>query len=164
MNLAEIVFVAHPAERHVVAAVAGSPCCSCCCCCCCCLHAIGGLVGASIGSGQGIVKAGDRDKATFGVAVYWGVFAFLAVASTIAVAFLSEVIVAFLYLILLAPAIQLAASGATCLVIAVAPLANKRSAFVAVGWITLWSFVGSAIGLLVMLLAGGLLTAVFSSK
>src|SRR5262249_6166142 len=47
---ASINFTAHPPERRrrrssVIAAQA-----CCCCCCCCCLHAVGGLVGALVGT------------------------------------------------------------------------------------------------------------------
>ena len=161
MSIPQILLVVHPAERQVAAAVAGSPCCSCCCCCSCCLHSLGGVVGASVGSGQALVKTRDRDRAAFGVSVYWGVFALLSVAATLVVAYTSEPFVAFIALVLLAPVLQLAASLVTLLVVAVAPLANKGAAYAAVGWITLWSFVGAAIGLAVMLLLGGVLYTVF---
>ena len=154
--------VAHPAERQVVAAVAGSPCCSCCCCCSCCLHAAGGLVGASIGSGQALVKSKDRDKSVFGVTVYWGVFALLAVASTLVVAYTSEALVAFIFIILCAPAIQLVASVVALLVVAVSPVPDKGPAYSALGWITLWSVVGSAIGFAVMVAIGMLGYVIFS--
>ena len=145
-----------------MAAVAGSPCCSCCCCCSCCLHAAGGLVGASIGSGQALIKTSDRDKAVFGVTVYWGVFALLAVASTLFVAYTSEALVAFIFLILCAPAIQLVASAVALGVVAVSPVPNKGPAYAALGWIALWSFVGSAIGFAIMLVIGTLGYAIFS--
>ena len=112
------------------------------------------MVGASIGSGQALVKTGDRDKAVFGVAVYWGVFALLAVASTIAVAFAYEALVAFIYIILCAPAVQLVASVVALGVVAVSPIPNKGPAYAALGWIALWSFVGSAAGLAVMIALG----------
>jgi hypothetical protein len=157
-----ILFLAHPAERHVAAAVAGSPCCSCCCCCSCCLHAAGGLVGASVGSGQALLKTNDRDKAVFGVAVYWGVFALLAVASTIAVAFAYEAFVALIYIVLCAPAVQLVASLVALGVVAVSPVPNKGPAYSALGWIALWSVVGSAAGLAVMIALGALGYLIFS--
>jgi hypothetical protein len=159
MSLSQILFVAHPAERQVVAAVAGSPCCSCCCCCCCCLHSIGGIVGASIGSGQSLVKTHDRDKAAFAISVYWGAFALVAVVSTLVIVVMSEPIVAFLTLILFTPVIQLMASAVALLVVAVAPLQNKGSGYAAIGWITLWSFSGSAVGLVIMILIGAVLYA-----
>ena len=162
MSLEQILVVAHPAERQVVAAVAGSPCCSCCCCCCCCLHAAGGILGASVGSGQALVKTHDRDKAVFGVAVYWGVFALLAVASTLVVAYTSEALVAFLFIILCAPVIQLVASAVALGVVAVSPIPDKGPAYRALGWIALWSFVGASVGLGIMIVLGMLGYAIFS--
>jgi len=162
MSLQQILVVAHPAERQIAAAVAGSPCCSCCCCCSCCLHAAGGLVGASIGSGQALLRSRDRDKAVFGVTVYWGVFALLAVASSLAVAYTSEALVAFIFIILCAPAVQLVASVVALAVVAVSPVPDKGPAYSALGWIALWSVVGAAVGLAIMLALGALGYVVFS--
>jgi hypothetical protein len=145
--------------------------CGCCCCCCCCLHTIGGLVGGISGSLTRIDRPRRpldpdfpfpfrrdemEDEATFpSGAMYWLLVSFLC-AVTAVVFYVGEGArdpTALLWglgvAIMILPALQLGAS--VIAVIGVALFYTERTvAFIRIGKITLWSFVGTMAGLFLM--------------
>ena len=163
MDLTTIAILAHPAERHVVAAVAGSPCCSCCCCCSCCLHAVGGVGGGLAATTVTLARAKDRQSAGWGAAAYWIAFALFVGLSQVVAVILEEPLVGFILALLGLPLLQLAASVAALVAILVGPVRDKGAAAAAVGWITLWSTVAAVAGGIVMVVLLTLGVAIFSS-
>jgi hypothetical protein len=160
MTPTTIAFLAHPAERSVIAAAAGIPCCSSCCCCTCCLHSIGGLGGAAIGSAHALALTRDRKHAAAAIGVYWFSFVGLTVLSLIICALAGQFLAWFLGVLLLAPALQLAASVVAFLFVLVVPLPNRRAAAAAVGKITLWSVTGALGGGIIMAVLLGLIALI----
>lgn len=145
-----------------------------CCCCCCCLHTLGGIIGAINGSTQRLDSRPfhftDEKEEPFGTrrdafddeppvmpvpVLYWLLVLFLG-AVTAVVTYLGSptgdpsmfgagVFIAFMFL----PALQLGASFLTMLAILVF-YPQRRFPLRRVGRITLWSYVGTIIGLLIM--------------
>jgi hypothetical protein len=176
----EIQLTVHPPERGqrpgpVTAA------CGCCCCCCCCLHTIGGLVGGISGSLMKVrprprpvdpsfpfpFRRDEFDEAegAFPIAViYWLLVLFLV--AVVAVYFFftesgptldpNNLWIGGLIALFCLPAIQLVASLLAVLVAAIF-YTDKASALIRVGKITLWCFVGTTVGVLIMFaLCGGM--------
>jgi len=175
--------MAHPPERgkRPTSVTLASGCCSCCCCCCC-LHTIGGLAGALSGSLLTIQPhlrpvdpsfpfpfrrdELDQEDTTFpAAALYWIVVSVLILVVTVGF-FVQETMPNFdepsfliggvLIALFCLPAIQLAASLLSLIVVAIF-YREKYVSLVRIGKITLWSFVGSMAGALVMAGMCGLL-------
>ncbi len=164
---------AHPPERGRQGGPVVLPC-GCCSCCCCCLHSLGSLVGGIVGSVQP-VKTGPRpvdpdfpfpfrrdEFELEGPVLPVGVLYWLLVCFGMGVAavwyFLAdspmtrspEQIYAVLFVWALAlPIIQLGASIAAGLAVLLF-YSDKAVAGARVGKITLWSFVGTIIGIAAM--------------
>jgi hypothetical protein len=172
----EIVVTSHPPERgRLVSPVTLA--CGCCCCCCCCLHMVGGVIGGLTGS---LLPVAPRPKMVYDpdapfpfrrdefydeeeilfspTLLYWllvlGLTSLFSVGWFVAEGGMAQpeyLLWGFLLAVFgLLPFLQLGASLLTCLVVAVF-YTDKRTAFVRVGKITLWSFVGALIGTCVML-------------
>jgi hypothetical protein len=176
----EIRVTAHAPERGKRAASVTAAC-GCCCCCCCCLHTIGGLVGGISGSLMQVRSRPrpvdpsfpfpfrrdefDEAEGAFPIAiVYWILVLFLV--AVVSVYFFltaggpsldpSNLWIGGLIALFCLPAIQLVASLLAVLVAAIF-YTDKVTALIRVGKITLWSFVGTTAGVLVMLaLCGGM--------
>ncbi|GMV19105.1 MAG: hypothetical protein AMXMBFR56_73290 [Polyangiaceae bacterium] len=148
-----------PPERSTRLAVVGSVCCSSCCCCCCCLHALGGLVGAAMGSAWAVVPSateanastpsGARDGAALTVAVHWTVVFALSVAAFVIGSLVDVhdgIWIGLASVVLGLPAFQLAAFVLGLVLAPLFPVPNKGSALKALGKIALVSFLGSLLG------------------
>jgi hypothetical protein len=176
----EIRFTAHTPERRrrptsVTAA------CGCCCCCCCCLHTIGGLVGAISGSLLAVRPRPrpvdpsfpfpfrrdeiDQDEGTFPVAVVYWLLVLLGVGLVSVYYFITgstggtldpnNLFIGALIALFFLPLVQVGAS-VLALVVAAVFYTDKASAMIRVGKITLWSVVGTVVGILIMLgMCGG---------
>src|SRR5262249_21424743 len=147
----------------------------CCCCCCCCLHTLGGLIGAVSGSVSTIVPRREQfytedEDSPFpfrrdivldegpiipATLLYWMLVSFL-IALTCAVTYIkqggtnpSDLLAGLFIAFMILPALQLGASLLSCAAIGLFYPA-KSVPLVRIGRITLWSFVGSGAGLLVM--------------
>jgi hypothetical protein len=181
-----IRITAHTPERGKRSASVTAAC-GCCCCCCCCLHTIGGLVGAISGSLLNIRYRPrpvdpsfpfpfrrdelDQEEGTFPVAVVYWIIVLLGVVAVSAYTFFAGssgqldptmllwgAVIGLFFL----PAIQLVASLLSLIIVAVF-YTDKTNGLIRVGKITLWSFVGTLVGILIMFgvcgagsLAGGL--------
>jgi hypothetical protein len=167
----------HPPERRRRAAsvIAAQAC--CCCCCCCCLHTVGGLVGGLVGSLLRVRPSPPAHKEDKGepfpfrrddlgpsftlspAVVYWVLFSLLSLGTFLYFFFQDgpanrDLVVAGILTVLVMPGVQLAASLLALLVVAVCPaglMPDKRAAVVRIGKISLWAFVGSLVGMLLML-------------
>jgi hypothetical protein len=171
----DVIVTAHPPERGRQASTVTLAC-GCCCCCCCCLHSVGSAVGGLVGS-MLTIKARpkinydpsaefpfrrdefyDEEEIMFSpTLMYW---LMVAIVTSLGSAwfFLQKGTFSqpeyLLYGFLLAaiaflPAIQLGASLLTCVAVAIF-YTDKRTAFIRVGKITLWSVVGTLIGSAIM--------------
>jgi ABC-type Fe3+ transport system permease subunit len=168
---------AHPPERARRGAPVILPC-GCCCCCCCCLHTIGGLVGGVAGSVLQIRPRPrpvdpdfpfpfrrdelDEEAPAFSPALlYWLLVSFLT-AVTVVWYYLSsaasrgplrgdatELLIGLLVAVMILPGLQLGASVLAVLAIAVF-YGEKVTPLLRVGKITLWSVVGTLVGLFLM--------------
>jgi hypothetical protein len=169
---------AHPPERARRGAPVILPC-GCCCCCCCCLHTIGGLVGGVVGSVTGIEPRPkpadpdfpfpyrrdelDEEGPTFPAALlYWLLVSFL-IGVTCVWYYLSasgsrrgplngdpsDLLVGLFIAVLILPGLQVGASVLATLGVALF-YGEKARPLLRVGKITLWSFVGTIAGLLLM--------------
>jgi hypothetical protein len=179
-RLPAVAVIVHPPERRrrrspVIAAQA------CCCCCCCCLHTLGGLVGALVGSlvrvrmswkpreydeDADIPFRRDEMPPTFtlpAALVYWGLVSLGTLGTFLALAFSSgtgkvsqsDLFGAGVVTILILPVVQLGAFIVALIAVALCPrslIPDKSAAVVRVGHIGLWSFVGTLVGLGVMML------------
>jgi hypothetical protein len=171
-----VVVTAHPPERGRQGATVTLAC-GCCCCCCCCLHTVGSAVGGLVGSMLPIKarpkinydpsapfpfrrdEFWDEEEIMFSpTLMYWLMVSVLTTIGSVWF-FVQEGTFKrpeyLLYGFLLAaigflPAIQLGASLLTCILVAVF-YTDKRTAFIRVGKITLWSVVGTLIGTGIML-------------
>jgi len=173
-NAPTIVFRAHRPER-LVRSLARGHIAGVCCCCCCCLHSVGSLAGAVLGSffpsegpSAGAMQASAKLRddeldgpvrtvpaAPAGTSIYW--------LSTLAVTVYASVISLLIYgagafpgvlggLMILFPLVQLGGSLLCAFVIAVHPRLHQRAAaWKRLGWITLGSVVGCAIGIVAMI-------------
>jgi hypothetical protein len=168
---------AHPPERARRGAPVTLPC-GCCCCCCCCLHTIGGLIGGVVGSVAQIRPSPrpvdpdfpfpfrrdelDEDAPTVAPSLlYWLLVSFL-IAVTAVWYYLpssgsrgpfsgnpQELLIGLFIAVLILPGLQLGASVLMILAIALF-YGEKVTPLMRVGKITLWSFVGTLVGLLMM--------------
>jgi hypothetical protein len=169
---APLTIQTHPPERGQPAG-AGAPPAGCCCCCCCCLHTLGGLIGAVSGSVSPIaprpliLEDEDspfpfrrdiiQDEGPFipATLLYWMLVSFLIGVTTVAAyvkngaANPQDLGLGLLLAFMILPALQLGASLLSCVVIGLFYPA-KGVPLVRIGRITLWSFVGTGAGLLVM--------------
>ena len=171
----EISVTAHPPERGRFGSTVTLAC-GCCCCCCCCLHTIGSGVGGLVGSLLPVSPRPkkmadpsapfpfrrdefyDEEEMMFSpTLLYW-----LMVSVLLSLGggwfFVSDGMRSgpfrhpeyLFYGFLIAaigflPFIQLGASLLSCLAVAIF-YTDKRTAFIRIGKITLWSFVGGLIG------------------
>ena len=170
-DAAEVMVTAHPPERGRQASTVTLAC-GCCCCCCCCLHAIGSAAGGLVGSLLPVEARPkqmadpsapfpfrrdeffDEEEMMFSpTLLYWLMVSMVTSVGSIWM-FLNDgtfthpeyllwgfLIAAIGFL----PVVQLAASLLCCIVIAMF-YTDKRTAFIRIGKITLWSFVGALIG------------------
>jgi hypothetical protein len=169
---------AHPPERLRRARTVTLPC-ACCSCCCCCLHTVGGLIGGVVGSVT-VLPARTRpvdpdfpfpyrrdeldEEAPVVPAglLYWMLVSLLMVLTAgwfyvdQGARNPQDLLVGLLVGIFVLPALQLGASLLTVIAVAVV-YRDKANAFRRVGHITLWSFVGTLAGLLLMGGCGGVL-------
>jgi hypothetical protein len=174
-NAAEVIVTAHPPERGRQASTVTLAC-GCCCCCCCCLHTIGSAAGGLVGS---LLTVGSRPKQTYDPSapfpfrrdeffdeeemmfsptlLYWLMVSMVTSVGSIWM-FVSDgtfshpeyILWGFLIAAIgFLPFIQLIASLLSCVVVAMF-YTDKRTAFIRIGKITLWSFVGALIGSAVM--------------
>jgi hypothetical protein len=157
-----------------VPAQAGSCCCSCCCCC---LHTVGGVIGGLVGSVQPVQPTPpvnttpfpfrrdewERPPGLHPALLYWGLVCSLS--TLLGLYFVvsgkvstSELQWAVLGVIFFLPLPQLGASVLSLLCVWLLPeaiITDRPAAFVRIGKITLWSFVGAMVGTgLVALLCG----------
>jgi hypothetical protein len=161
---------AHPPERLRPAGSVVLPC--GCCCCCCCLHTLGGVIGAIAGSIKPIDPRprpvdsdfpfpfrrdefeGDGQVLSAGV-LYWLLVCFGAGLVTVwpyvsTGARRSDSLSDGLFLtVMVLPAVQLAAS-AVAMAIVFLFYTDRRTAALRIGKITLWSFVGTIVGIGIM--------------
>jgi hypothetical protein len=169
--------IAHPPERreqrkkYVVLY-------SCCCCCCCCLHTIGGAVGAILGGRSGIddrskppVKGAPSGKWLYWSSLLWSLLIGLVVVTIMTfnsasgrrhaspdLAFQAPLMIS-VSIILAGPLWLLAASVIMAIQIAIRPnLPLRHLYWWQLGKITLGVFVGSVIGILIMVGIFALLT------
>jgi hypothetical protein len=160
-----VTFERLPPERRITApsaAAAGS----CCCCCCCCLHTVGSVVGA-LSAKTPKVPDNPVPNAVVGTAAvepnytvtkeYWVTVLVLTLVSLLISAMDGEAVVWAIGYALVFPGIQLAAS----LVVAVRNKCSSRPGkderMKHLGSITLRSFIGGLIGIVIMLPMFGLL-------
>jgi hypothetical protein len=169
----EIEIIVHAPERgkrsgSVTAA------CGCCCCCCCCLHTIGGLVGAISGSLLRVSARPrpvdpsfpfpfrrdelDQEDGSFPIAIIYWLLVLFGVFAVSVYTFFSDgtatldpnmLWIGALIALFCLPAIQLAASLLSLIAVAVF-YTDKITGLIRVGKITLWSFVGTLAGVLIM--------------
>jgi hypothetical protein len=145
--------------------------CGCCCCCCCCLHTIGGLIGGIAGSLSRIDRPRRpldpdfpfpfrrdemEDEVTFPAGVlYWLLVSFLSAATAVGyywnegAARPDDLFIGLLVAVFFLPAIQLGASLLALIGVAVF-YTEKTVALIRIGKITLWSFVGTIAGIMLM--------------
>ena len=167
--MAGVTFERLPPERTIAAPAAASAG-SCCCCCCCCLHTVGSVLGAL--SAKAPPETSNVPVAVVGASTvapnyrvtkeYW---ATVLVVSTVVVPL--YVINDFgrthaeewalLYAILF-PAIQLGSSVIVAIRNAFSKRPGRRERLDHLGSITLRSFIGGLIGILVMVVLGSLMT------
>jgi hypothetical protein len=171
---------AHPPERHRRAGPVILPC-ACCCCCCCCLHSVGSVIGGLVGS----VKQLDlppreitdpdfpfpfrRDEVEeegpivpVGI-VYWLLVAFLLAVGAVwyflgsGSGRVQDLLTGLIIGLCLLPIPQLGASILASISVFLF-YADRRAAFARLGYITLYSFVGTMIGLMLLGAFCGLLS------
>jgi hypothetical protein len=168
----------HPPEHGLASAPAVLPAGCCCCCCCCCLHTLGGLGGAALGSTAQIRTAPARmldpdspfpyrrdvfeeDQPLIPpVLLYWlmvlltvgglvgGIFAYSAATSPSGPD-PGALFVGLFIAVMVLPGLQLIASLLAFLVVVVF-YPERSYSLRRIGKITLWSFAGTALGLLLM--------------
>jgi hypothetical protein len=165
-------WTAHPPERRRQGAPVVLPC-GCCCCCCCCLHTLGSLIGGITGSTRPIAPRARpvdpdfpfpyrRDEFELeGEALPAGALYWLLVCVGLGVGslwyFLAEgarrpedLFYGFLISLIFAlPLVQLGASVVAAVIVFLF-YADRATAAIRIGKITLWSFVGTLIGVAIM--------------
>jgi hypothetical protein len=177
---APLTITRHPPEHGPLAAPEALPA-GCCCCCCCCLHTIGGIVGAISGSVLNIpaqpVQMNDPDspfpfrRDVFEdegpvlpvTALYWLLVLFLCGVTSVwyylsqGAANPENLMVGGLIALMILPALQLGASLLSLLAVA-AFYPARTTPLKRVGKITLWSFAGTMVGVLLMAGCCGILS------
>jgi hypothetical protein len=168
---------AHPPERARRGAPVILPC-GCCCCCCCCLHTIGGIVGGVVGSVTQIRPRPrpvdpdfpfpfrrdelDEDAPTVPPSLLYWLLVSLLIAATAVWYYFKEasqggpfasnpqnLLIGLFVAVMILPGLQLGASALATLAIALF-YGEKVTPLIRVGKITLWSFVGTLAGLILM--------------
>ncbi len=178
---APLVVTRHPPEHAAHTPPDILPAACCCCCCCCCLHTLGGIGGAVLGSTMRIDTSPGRvydpnspfpyrrdvfeeDQPLIPpVLLYWLMVA-LTVAGTCVATYgydgfrNPEMLLAGLFIaVMVLPGLQLVASLLTLVVVALF-YPERSYSLRRVGKITLWSFAGTSLGMLIM---GGCLGALY---
>jgi hypothetical protein len=166
----------HEPERAASRADAVAPAGCCCCCCCCCLHTVGGIIGGVMGSVKDVpptraVRFNDDDdeppipfrrdafedeNSPLPVPLlYWLLVLFLG-AVTAAVTYLNDprgepgtLVLGAILAIMVLPALQLGASLLTTIIVLIF-YPDKSFPLRRIGWITLYSFLGTMIGVTMM--------------
>jgi hypothetical protein len=123
-----------------------------CCCCCCCLHSVGGLIGGA--------AATAKCRWPSDVSSLWCYWISLVVLIAGVVLFSSASDgggMGVIGALILTPFLQLGASVVTLIWIGIRGAApgDKAAQLQILGWITLWSFLGAAVGVALMLLMLG---------
>lgn len=136
----------------------------CCCCCCCCLHSVGGILGAAIGSLPTKEPITDRRQVSASL-LYWLWFG----AGTVAAITLALVLGrhkpeasmwGLIAVAMLLPGVQIGASILSLLCLLLSNPDDRGARLASIGRITLYSFLGTVIGLFLMLIGGVMLAAV----
>jgi hypothetical protein len=119
----------------------------CCCCCCCCLHSMGGLIGAAAAATKG--KSRSEDSV---IVCYWICLVFL-IGLTFIFSVAAKGFGIFVALMAL-PLVQFVASILTwiCIGIGSTNSPDRRASMKMLGKITLWSFLGTLAGGVVVVL------------
>jgi hypothetical protein len=168
---ARIEVTAHPPERRRPAGSVVLPC-GCCCCCCCCLHSLGGLIGGIAGTVKPVApqpRPVDPDfpfpfrrdefdaegQLLSAGMLYWLLVCF-GTGLVSVWAFVSEgarrpddLFMGLLVALMFLPLVQLGASAVAAAAVALF-YADRATALIRIGKITLWSFVGTLIGIGIM--------------
>ena len=163
----------HPPEHGRAGAPAVLPAGCCCCCCCCCLHTLGGLGGAVVGSSQHIdtrpyhsreaespfpyrLDVFEEDLPLIPpVLLYWALVALMVAATTVGTFLYSgagnagHLVWGLFLAVMVLPGLQLVASLLSVIIVALF-YPERSYSLRRLGKISLWSFVGSAIGMLLM--------------
>lgn len=162
-NAGEVTIARHRPERLGDFAVVGSICCSSCCCCC--VHSFGAVAGAMVGSavaasaptGAPNVTDADRAASTSVISMYWAVLIGLSVLIIAVSALLDSLIVGIGIVLLGGPLVQLGVSALMLPIVYAKQGPAQNAGLRALGRITLFAFLGSLIGGIVMLMSGGVL-------
>jgi len=164
-----IRLTAHPPERHRRADPVILPC-ACCCCCCCCLHSLGSLVGGIVGSVKPLDLPPreisdpdfpfpfrrdelDEEGPVLPAAILYWLLMSLLLGIGVTWAYLAgslrrpdDLVGVLAGVVMLLPVPQLGASILSALAAALF-YADRRAALARIGKITLYSFLGTMIGL-----------------
>lgn len=157
----EVKITRHRPERLGELAVVGSICCSSCCCCCC-VHSFGGIAGSMVGSALAVSdtsKPGAPSTsadATLVISMYWSVLIALSVLVFGVCALVSEFWYGVGAVLLGGPTFQLITSLIVLPIAATRKGPAREASMRALGRITLFGFLGSVVGG-VLLLGGGAL-------
>jgi hypothetical protein len=175
-----IRLTAHPPERHRRADPVILPC-ACCCCCCCCLHSLGSLVGGIVGSVKPLDLPPreisdpdfpfpfrrdelDEEGPVLPAAILYWLLMSLLLGIGVTWAYLAgslrrpdDLVGVLAGVVMLLPVPQLGASILSALAAALF-YADRRAALARIGKITLYSFLGTMIGLGLMGCFCGLLS------
>jgi hypothetical protein len=125
------------------------------CCCCCCLHVVGGIGGAIFGSVRRhppALETGAPDEVRTAhrtaVKAYWLALSLITLVAAVIAVLIdpSDSTVSLFAVGFFLPAVQLGASIATWIYILVRPPAKKSECLSRLGKITLWSFLGTLVG------------------
>lgn len=167
-----IRLTAHPPERNRRGDPVILPC-GCCCCCCCCLHSVGSAIGGVIGSLKQVdLPPREIDDPNFpfpfrrdeveeeGAPVPVPLMYWLLVTALLAVGAVwyllvqtskqpQDLLIGLIVGLALLPIPQLGASMLGSLLIFLF-YEDRRAAFARLGYITLYSFIGTMAGLMLM--------------
>jgi len=139
-------FTVHPPERRRKSNDVVAHC--CCCCCCCCLHSLGSIIGAAVSA----AKTARNVQARTAVSIYWISLCVLTLITGLF--FVSDQGAMILVLLLCIPGIQLGASVISLIGVLVKGGPDMSPGLAAIGKITLWTFLGTVAGILIMILIG----------
>lgn len=158
----EVKITRHRPERLGELAVVGSVCCSSCCCCCC-VHSFGGVAGSMVGSALAVSDTGKpgagatSDDATFVVSAYWSVLIALSIIVFGVTALVSEFWYGVGAILLGGPTFQLITSLLVLPIAAARKGPDRDASMRALGRITLFGFLGSVAGGVILLIGGAIL-------
>jgi hypothetical protein len=152
-----------PSERGT-SSLAAAPAGQCCCCCCCCLHTVGSVIGAVTAKPdlkiEGPLPVATAEKATLeqknsAAGLYWAI---VSIATGLIISYFAGIEhdnVRFedvlLMIALFLPGAQLAASVVAAIMISSSKRIGKEARLRHLGRITLRAFLGTVIGILIML-------------